>query len=113
MLPMLLHWFLSAVSLLIVARLVPGFEVNGFGSALLASVVIGLVNSTVGFLLRILTLPLTVLTFGLFLLVLNAFMLQFAALLVPGFAVRGFFAAFVGAVVLALVQMALRALVRG
>lgn len=113
MLPLLLHWFISALSLLIVARIVPGFQVSGFGVALFASIVIGLVNSTVGFLLRLVTLPLTVLTFGLFLLVLNAFMLQFAALLVPGFVVHGFFAAFVGAVVLALVQMALRALVSG
>ncbi|MBI3246024.1 MAG: phage holin family protein [Deltaproteobacteria bacterium] len=113
MLPTFLHWFMSALSLLIVAHIVPGFEVRGFGSALLASLVIGLVNSTVGFLLRLFTLPLTVLTFGLFLLVINAFMLQFAAFFVPGFAVHGFFAALLGAAALALVQMALRALVNG
>ena len=111
MLFLLLHWLISALSLLIVAHLVPGFEVQGFGVALLASLVVGLVNSTLGFLLKILTFPLTILTFGLFLLILNAFMLEFASILVPGFIVRGFFPAFFGAIVLALVQMVLRGLV--
>ncbi|HEV8717097.1 MAG TPA: phage holin family protein [Candidatus Binatia bacterium] len=111
MLTLLLHWFLSALSLLIVAHIVPGFEVRGFGVALIASVVIGLINSTFGFLLKLLTFPLTIITFGLFLFVINALMLRFAALLVPGFVVRGFLPAFLGAVALALVHLALRALV--
>lgn len=109
----LLHWVISALSLLIVAHLVPGIEVKGFGSALIASVVIGLANSTVGFLLKIFTFPLTLLTFGLFLFIINAFMLQFAALFAPGFAVHGFFPALLGAVVLSLVQMVLRSVVMG
>jgi len=108
---LLLHWILSALSLLIVAHIVPGFEVRGFGAALLASLVIGLVNSTLGFLLKILTFPLTIITFGLFLFVINALMLRFAALVVPGFTVQGFFPAFLGAIVLALVSLALRSLV--
>ncbi|MBI3800957.1 MAG: phage holin family protein [Deltaproteobacteria bacterium] len=108
---LLLHWILSALSLLIVAHIVPGFEVKGFGVALLASLIIGLINSTLGFLLKILTLPLTILTFGLFLFVINALMLRFAALIVPGFVVQGFLPAFLGAIVLALVHLALRALV--
>lgn len=107
----LLHWIVSALSLLITAHLVPGFVVRGFGSALIASVVIGLVNSTLGFLLKVITFPLTVLTLGVFLLVVNAFMLEFAALLVPGFAVQGFIPAFLGAVVLALVHMVFRSLI--
>jgi len=111
MLFLLLHWLISALSLLIVAHVVPGFVVQGFGVALIASIVIGLVNSTIGFLLRIFTLPLTFLTFGLFLLVINALMLQLAALFVPGFAVQGFFPALLGAIVLALVQMVFRGLV--
>ena len=111
MLILLLHWLISAVSLLIVAHIVPGFEVQGFGVALVASLVIGLVNSTLGFLLKILTFPLTILTFGLFLLIVNAFMLEFASILVPGFIVHGFFPAFFGAIVLALVHMVLRGLV--
>ncbi len=111
MLALLLHWLISAVSLLIVAHIVPGFEVQGFGVALVASLVVGLVNGTLGFLLKILTFPLTVLTLGLFLFIVNAFMLEFASLLVPGFIVRGFLPAFLGAIVLALVHMVLRGLV--
>jgi putative membrane protein len=108
---LLVHWFLSALSLLIVAHLVPGFEIRGFGTALVAAAVIGLVNATLGFVLKILTLPLTILTFGLFLLVINALMLNFAALLVPGFVVKGFGAAFLGAIVLSVVSFVLRVLI--
>jgi putative membrane protein len=108
---LILHWLLSALSILIVAHVVPGFEVRGFGTALLAAVVIGLVNATLGFVLKILTLPVTILTFGLFLIVINALMLLFAAMLVPGFAVHGFGPALLGAIVLSLVSFVLRFLV--
>ena len=109
---LIVHWLLSALSLVIVAHLIPGFEVNGIAAALIASIVIGLVNATVGFVLKILTLPLTLLTFGLFLFVINALMLELAAILVPGFAVRGFFSAFFGAILLSLVSTLLRYLLR-
>ncbi len=109
---LIVHWLLSALSLVIVAHLIPGFEVNGIAAALIASIVIGLVNATVGFVLKILTLPLTLLTFGLFLFVINALMLELAAYLVPGFAVRGFFSAFFGAILLSLVSTLLRYLLR-
>ena len=66
MLILIIHWFLSALSLIVVAHIVPGFEVRGFGTALIAAVIIGFVNATLGFILKILTLPLTILTFGLF-----------------------------------------------
>jgi len=108
---LILHWLLSALSILIVAHVVPGFEVRGFGTALLAAVVIGLVNATLGFVLKILTLPVTILTFGLFLIVITALMLLFAAMLVPGFAVHGFGPALLGAIVLSLVSFILRFLV--
>ena len=108
---MLLHWLISAVSLLIVAYIISGIEVRGFGTALIAALVIGLINATLGFILKILTLPLTLLTFGLFLLVINALMLQLASHLVPGFVVSGFWAAFFGAIVLSLVSMVLRSLI--
>ena len=108
---LIVHWFLSALSLLIVAHLVPGIEVRGFGTALVAAVIIGLVNATLGFILKILTLPLTIVTFGLFLFVINAVMLMLAAALVPGFAVYGFMPALLGAIVLSLVTFVLRALI--
>jgi putative membrane protein len=108
---LLVHWLISTASLLIVAYLFPGIQVRGLGSALLASLVIGLINATLGLVLKIVTLPLTIITFGLFLLVINAFMLQFASYLVPGFIVSGFWSAFFGAIVLSVVSMVLRALV--
>jgi putative membrane protein len=108
---LLLNWLLSALALLVVARVVPGIYVRGFGTALLAAVVIGLVNATLGLFLKVVTLPLTVLTLGIFWFVINALMLWLASALVPGFEVRGFLAAFLGAIVLALVNMALRWLV--
>jgi len=113
MLYLITNWFLSALSIIIVAQLIPGFEVRGFGTALIAVVVIGLINATIGIVVKLLTLPLTILTFGLFLLVVNAIMLLLASALVPGFVVSGFLPAFFGAVVLSLLNMALRHLVFG
>src|SRR5205809_8060141 len=102
---MLLHWLLSAATFLLVAHVVPGFYVRGFGAALIASLVFGLVNATLGLVLKILTFPLTIVTFGLFLLVVNAFMLKFAATLVPGFEVSSFGAAFMGAFLIFILNM--------
>lgn len=110
---LILHWVLSALSLMIVAHIVPGFAVKSFGSALLASLVIGLVNATIGLVLKILTFPLTLLTFGLFLLVINALMIQLSSSLLDGFHVTGFWPAFFGAIVLAIVSSLLRSLVLG
>jgi len=107
---LVITWLLSALSLIIVAHLIPGFSVSGFGSAVIGAIVIGFVNVTVGLILKVVTLPLTILTFGVFLLVINALMLQLAAAFVPGFSVQGFLPAFFGAIVLALVNMALHGL---
>ena len=93
---------------MLVARLVPGFVVRGFGTALIAAVVIGFINGTIGFLLKIVTLPLTILTFGIFWLLINALMLKLAALFVPGFEVRGLWPAFWGGLILSLLNMAVR-----
>ena len=108
---LIIHWLLSALSLLLVAHLVPGIELRGFGTALVAAVVFGLVNATLGFILKILTLPLTIVTFGLFLFVINAVMLKLAAALVPGFAVEGFVPALLGAIILSAISFVLRFLV--
>ena len=105
MLRLLLHWILNAVALIIVSRLVPGFQVANLTTALLAVIVIGLLNATLGLLLKILTLPLGILTLGLFFLVINALILRFASGMVPGFYVTTFGAAFIGAVALALLHM--------
>ena len=108
MVGLLVHWLLTAVCLLLVARLVPGIIVKGLGTALIAAVVIGLVNGTLGALLKLLTFPLSVLTFGIFWLVINALMLKLAAVFVPGFEVRGFWPAFWGGVILSLLNLIVR-----
>jgi putative membrane protein len=110
MLHLLLRWFLDAIALLIVAWLVPGFKVASLPSALIAVIVIGLLNVTLGFLLKLITLPLGILTLGLFFLVINALILKLASGVVPGFYVNTFGAAFIGAVVLALLHMLFAAL---
>ena len=109
---MLLNWVLSALAVWIMSRVVPGIYVSGPVAALIAALVIGFINATLGVVLKILTFPLTLVTLGLFWLVINAVMLEFASVLVPGFQVRGFFAAFVGAIVLSLVNVILKWLVR-
>ena len=104
----LLNWALSALAVWIVARVVPGFHVSGPLAALIAALVIGFVNATLGVFLKIITFPLVLLTLGLFWLVINAAMIELASAVVPGFHVDTFGSAFVGAIVLALVNMFFR-----
>lgn len=108
---MLLNWLLSALALIIVAHVVPGFHVSGFTAALWAALVIGLVNATLGLFLKVITFPLTIVTLGIFWWIINALMLELATAFTPNFRIDSFFWAFVGAIVLALVQMLLRWLV--
>src|ERR1700743_993674 len=110
MLRLLVRWFLDALALLIVAWLVPGFKVANLPSALIAVIIIGLLNVTLGFLLKLITLPLGILTLGLFFLVINALILKLASGVVPGFYVNSFGAAFIGAAVLALLPMLFEAI---
>ena len=105
---LLVNWLISALSLVIVANVIPGFQLSGFAAALIAAIVIGFVNGTIGFFLKLVTFPLTIITLGLFWIVINALMLKLAAALVPGFRIYGFLPAFLGAIVLSLVNMVLR-----
>ena len=105
---LLIHWIISAASLVIVAYLIPGIELRGLGPALIAPIAIGLINATIGFILKIVTFPITLLTLGLFWLVLNALMLMLAAYFVPGFYIAGFWSAFFGAIVLSVVSTILK-----
>lgn len=109
---LLLQWILSALALILVSKLVPGFHVLGLWPALIASLVIGLLNATVGLFLKIVTFPLSILTLGIFLLVINGIMILVASAVVPGFVVHGFAPAFWGAVVLAILGMIIKAIVR-
>ncbi len=111
MLRMLLHWVVTALAVWITSQVVPGFYVHGASAALIAAIVIGLVNATIGLFLKIVTFPLTILTFGLFWFVINAIMLELASAFVPGFRIATFGAAFIGAIVLMLVNTLLKWLV--
>ena len=106
----LAHLLISAALLMVVANVVGGFEVDDWGSAFVAALVLGIVNAFVRPLIILLTLPLTVLTFGLFLLAINAMMLQLVSAVVPGLRVRGFGTAFLGALLLTLLNVALASL---
>lgn len=101
----LLHWLLNAVALVIVSHLVQGFVISGIGSAMIAVLVIGFLNATLGLLLKLITLPIGILTFGIFFLIVNAFVLKFASLFVPGFRVDTYSAAFWGALALSLLHL--------
>ena len=109
MIKMLIHWILSAIVLMIVAHFVPGFRVANLEAALIAALVIGLLNATLGFFLKIITFPITIITLGLFLLVINAMMILLASHIVTGFHVTGWIPALIGAAALALVGIAVHA----
>lgn len=108
---MLVSWILNAIAVWIVAHLVRGISVEGPTAALIAALVIGLINATLGVLLKIVTFPLTILTLGVFWFVINALMLELASWFVRGFHVSGFGAAFIGAILLSIVNMLLKWLV--
>ena len=112
MLNLLIDWILSALGLLLVAQVIPGFEVSGFGAALIAAIAIGLVNATIGLILKVLTFPLTIVSLGIFWVVINALMLELAAAFVPGFRIHGFVPAFLGAIALSIVNLLRRWITR-
>lgn len=107
---LLLIWILNAVALLIVAYILPGITVASFGSALIAALVLGLLNTLVKPVLVVLTLPITIVTLGLFLLVLNALVFWFAGSILKGFQVDGFGWALLGALIYSIVASLLSGL---
>lgn len=104
----LINWLVGALALWIVARIIPGIQVRGFGDALLATIVIAIVSGLLGPILRFFAWPITFVTFGLFLWVINAILLKLASLLTPGFKIRGFLSALLGSLVLTLLTGLLR-----
>lgn len=101
----LVRWVLLAAALLLVANLYPGVAVASFFSALIAALVLGLLNTLVRPLLVLLTLPVTLVTLGLFLFVINALMFWSAAGVLTGFNVTGFGAALIGSLLYSLCGM--------
>ena len=99
------RWLLLAAALLLVAYVYPGVTITSFGAAMIAALVLGLLNTIVRPLLVLLTLPVTLLTLGLFLFVINALMFWAAASLLDGFNVNGFAAALIGSLIYSLCGM--------
>lgn len=99
---LLLRLLIGALGLWLASVLVPGIEIRGVGTLLLAALLLGVTNALVRPLLIILTLPITVVTLGLFLLVINAAMLGLVAVLLDDFAIAGFFSALFGALIVSL-----------
>ena len=111
----LVHWLIAAIALYVAVKLVPGITYDGNWETLAGmAIIVGLVNAIVRPILAVLTCPLQLLTLGLFSLVLNAAMLQLAARvgqsMKVGFAVQGFGAAFLGALIVSVVSMVMQAL---
>ena len=110
---LLIVWLINALALLALPYLVPSVQVDSFFTALIAALLLGLVNTLIRPLLILLTLPVTVLTLGLFIFVINALLFWFVASFVEGFHVAGFWSAFSGWLVYALISWAASAIVFG
>jgi putative membrane protein len=109
----LVRLFLNGVAILVAAWLVPGLQLDGPGSALLAGVILGFVNAIIRPVLFFLTLPFTLLTLGLFIFVLNAICLGLTAAVLPGFGIASYWSALLGAFVVTVVSWILNGLLVG
>lgn len=105
MMKILTRWLLLAGALLLVAALYPGVVVKSYGAALIAALILGLLNTLLRPVLVLLTLPVTVLSLGLFLFVINALMFWAAASILDGLTVTGFGAALIGSLIYSLCGM--------
>lgn len=99
-----LHWLVAGFALLMTCKIMPGWKVKGFGSALIAAVVIGLADAIIWPILIVLTLPVNVLTLGLFTFVVNGAVLKICSGLLEDFEINGWFSAIFGALVLAMIS---------
>jgi len=98
-----INWLIMAIAVVFSAYILPGVTLSGFGAALLAALVLGLINAFIKPLLLLLTLPINILTLGLFTLVINAVVIMMASAIVPGFKVDGFWYAMLFSIVLSFV----------
>jgi putative membrane protein len=110
MIASILHFLLSGALLFLVSRFIDGFKIESYGYAVLAAIILSVVNALVRPLLLLLTLPITIITLGLFLFVLNALMLMLAAAITPGFTVRGFGTALLASLIISLGNLVIAAL---
>lgn len=105
MISLLLVWVLSALGIFLTSRLVNGFEIKSFGSAMLASLLVGFLNMILRPILLLLTLPVNILTLGLFTFVVNAMVLRLAAMMLKNFNIKGWGPGIWGAFILAVINM--------
>lgn len=112
MIQLIIRWIVNAIALYIVTRILPGIQLADFGSALVAVLIIGLVNALIKPILLLLTLPITILTFGLFALVINALLFMLAGNITPGFQVDGFGTALIGSILLSVITTILHSLAK-
>jgi putative membrane protein len=110
---LLARWIINALALFALPYLFTSIQVKGFGVALIAAAVLGLINALIRPILIVLTLPINLLTLGLFTFVINALLFWFVASFVPGFDVAGFWPAFWGALVFSLISWAASSLLLG
>jgi putative membrane protein len=110
---LVLHFVVAAAAMMVLSRYLPGFQVDGWGPAVIAAIVLAFANAVVRPILFLITLPLTIVTLGLFLLVLNVLMLYLTAAVVPGFHVHGFGTTLVASIVLSLVGMLWKGIAKG
>lgn len=101
---LLLKWFIAGLAILVAAYFVTGIHVDSFITALIAALVLGVLSITIKPVVRLITLPLNLLTLGLFSLVVNAFFFWFVGTFIKGFTVDGFVAAFLGSLVVSVVN---------
>jgi putative membrane protein len=110
---LIISWAINAVSLLLLTWLMPAVNVTSVGAALVALLVLGLLNAVIRPVLLVLTLPVNLLTLGLFTFVINGFVFWLAARFLEGFEVRSFGWAILGAIVYSLISWTVSALVPG
>jgi len=112
MMHLLIQWLINALAVYVTANILDGIHLKSFGAAIAVALVLGLINTLVRPVLLFFSFPVIILSLGLFLLVINALMLQFAAVLVSGFSIDGFWWAVAGSVVISAISWLLGSLFR-
>ncbi|MGF7089342.1 putative membrane protein [Kroppenstedtia sanguinis] len=110
---MIIRLLLNALAVLLAAQLIPQIEVEGFGTALLVALVLGMINTFIRPVIVFLTLPISFITLGLFIFVLNALLFWVTGMLVPGFTVGGFIGALLGSILVSVISWLLNGIWKG
>lgn len=109
----LIRWLITTLAILMIPHLVSGVKVAGFGSALAAAAILGILNALVRPVLILLTLPLTIVTLGVFILIINALLFELAAVFVSGLQIDSFWSAFLGSLIVTIVSWIMNSAVAG